>query len=313
MKTRNKKVSIIVASALFIYPLLASADMSSSDNNMNMDNTSTSTMPAPVPPMSPIGQWQMMMSGSSLTGSGWQTTSEDRTKIDYIMKSLEAQLKTIRESLTKDNMTEMKQKAIDLQATYKAKIAEAFPDRAADVQKIVDYRFTIFFNNQFKIREQVKEIKDNAKDLVNKAKDAWKEAINRAKEMAKNAIDAAKDAKKTENNQVRTEKKEVKQDLKSQYKAKFIAQLKDKLDNIPVERLQLLVDKLKVKRDEINNNDTISDYKKERYLAQIDALLEILDEKINPTASTDLNLNQIINDTINGWTWTTNTGSTVTQ
>jgi hypothetical protein len=88
------------------------------------------------------------------------------------MKSLEAQLKTIRESITKDNIDEMKQKALDLQAIYVAKIAEVFPDRAADLKKMIDYRFTIFFNNQFKIREDVKEIKDNTKDAINKAKEA---------------------------------------------------------------------------------------------------------------------------------------------
>ncbi len=301
MKTRNKKVSLLIASAIFVSPLLASADMDSS--TWTMDNTMT-----PPPAM---GQWQMTMSWSSLSGSGWQTTSEDRTKIDYIMKSLEAELKTIRESITKDNIDEMKQKALDLQATYVAKIAEVFPDRAADLKKMIDYRFTIFFNNQFKIREDVKEIKDNAKDAINKAKEAWKDAVNKAKEMAKNAINTAKDAKKTENNQVRTEKKEVKQDLKAQYKARFIAQLKNKLDNIPVEKLQMVIDNIKIKRAAIDANTQISATTKAKYLAQIDALLEILNEKVS--ASTDtLDINKLIDDATNtnSSTWTT---TTVTQ
>lgn len=299
MKTRNKKVSLLIASAIFVSPLLASADMDYS--SWSMDNM-------PKPPS--LWQWQMMMSWSSLSGSEWQTTSEDKTKIDYIMKSLEAQLKTIRESITKDNIDEMKQKALDLQAIYVAKIAEVFPDRAADLKKMIDYRFTIFFNNQFKIREDVKEIKDNTKDAINKAKEAWKDAVNKAKEMAKNAIDAAKDAKKTENNQVRTEKKEVKQDLKAQYKARFIAQLKNKLDNIPVEKLQLVITNVTNKRAEIDANTQISATTKAKYLAQIDALLEILNEKVS--ASTDtLDINKLIDDAANSnsSTWTTTTVS----
>jgi hypothetical protein len=116
--------------------------------------------------------------------------------------------------------------------------------------------------------------------------------------MAKNAIDAAKDAKKTENNQVRTEKKEVKQDLKAQYKARFIAQLKNKLDNIPVEKLQLVITNVTNKRAEIDANTQISATTKAKYLAQIDALLEILNEKVS--ASTDtLDINKLIDDAAN--------------
>lgn len=298
MKTRNKKISLIALSVLLISPLLASADMN--NNTWSMDNNN-------MPPPTVMWQWQMMMSGSSVTWSGWQTTSEDRTKIDYIMKSLEAQLKIIRESITKDNIDEMKQKALDLQATYKAKIAEAFPDRAADVQKIVDYRFTIFFNNQFKIREQVKEIKDNA---MNSASGT----INQAKEMAKKAIDNAKELKKTENTQVRNEIKQVKKDLKAQYKSRFLRELKNKLDNIPADRLQTIINNVEAKREIIANNTTIKDSTKEKYLAQIDALLEILNDKVSES-NDNLDINQLIDSTsnTNSSTWTTNTGSTVSQ
>lgn len=293
MKTLNKKISLLIASAIFISPILAFADIS--DDNTDDTNTNSS-----------MWQWQMMMSGSSVTWSGWQTTSEDRTKIDYIMKSLEAELKTIREAVNKDNIDEMKEKAIALQETYMAKIAGAFPDRANDVKKIVAYRFTIFFNNQFKIREQVKEIKDNAMNSV-----SW--MLNQAKEMAKKAIDNAKELKKTENTQIRNEIKQVKKDLKAQYKAKFLNQLKNKLDNIPADRLQTIINNVEAKREIIANNTTIKDSTKEKYLAQIDALLEILNDKVSES-NDSLDVNQIIDEAnSNSSTWTTNTGSTVTQ
>jgi hypothetical protein len=77
------------------------------------------------------------------------------------MKSLESDLKYIRENLTKENAVELKKKAEELKLTYLAKVSEAFPN-VEEAKKVIENRFAIFFKNQFVIREQIKEIKDKA-------------------------------------------------------------------------------------------------------------------------------------------------------
>jgi hypothetical protein len=124
-------------------------------------------------------------------------------------------------------------------------------------------------------------------------------AINQAKEEAKKAIDKLKETKKVENTQIREENKQIKTDLKAKYKEKYVAQIKNKLDNVSDEKLQKIITNVEKKRAIIAENEKIKTATKEKYLAQIDALLEILKEKLNPTETEELDLNQILEEASN--------------
>jgi len=76
------------------------------------------------------------------------------------MKTLEEELKKIRENLTKENYEEMKKKTEELKITYTEKVKEVFSNNE-DFNKIIENRFKIFSNNQFYIKEKVKEVKDS--------------------------------------------------------------------------------------------------------------------------------------------------------
>lgn len=81
-------------------------------------------------------------------------TADQKTKLDYLRTSLEAELKTLRESITKDNITDVKTKADALKTTYLAKAAEIAPN-TPELQKIIEERFAIFAQNQFTTRENM--------------------------------------------------------------------------------------------------------------------------------------------------------------
>lgn len=242
--------------------------------------------------------WNSSMSvwaDGSVNMTSWTISSDEKIKLEEqkkkvweIIKSLESELKTIRESITKENIEEMKIKAEELKATYLAKVSEAFPN-VDEAKKVIENRFKIFFNNQFNVREQVKEIKEKAKETASGA-------LNQAKESAKNAIEKIRESKKIENTQVREENKQIKTDLKAKYKEKYIKALKSKLDNLPKEKLQAIYDKIKIKRDYIATKTWLKETTREKYLAQIDALLEILNEKINPSTSEELDVEQILDE-----------------
>lgn len=252
MKTINTKVSFIIASAILVSPFIVSAD----DSSMTSPN------------------WTQMNMMS------WVLSSEQKDKIWTIMKSLESDLKYIRENLTKENYTEMKKKAEELKLAYIAKVNEAFPN-IEEAKKILENRFAIFFKNQFVIREQIKEIKD------------------KAMETASGAIQKAKELKKQENTQLRDENKQIRQDLKTKYKQKFVAQLKNKLESLSNEKLEKIISNVEKKREQISSNEKLKVTTKEKYLAQLDALLEILKDNLNETDEDELNVDEIIEEATN--------------
>lgn len=268
MKRINKKVSLIIASSIILMPLLASAEMTTSTENATTN----------INVVMPISEQNM----------SWSITAEQKAKLWEIMKPLESDLKYIRENLTKENFEEMKKKAEELKLTYLTKVSELFPN-LPEAKLIIENRFKIFFNNQFIIREQIKEVKDNFKNSV------WTWVLLKAKETASWAINKIKEEKKIENTQIRQEIKQVKQDLKAKYKEKFLSQLQGKLDNIPVDKLQLVLDKVTKKREEIATNNKLTQTKKDSYLAQLDALIDILNDKLGNNTTDELNLDDLLN------------------
>lgn len=277
MKTRNKTISLIVLTSLLVSPLIASADMESNNSVMQ---TSVN-----------MNQDQMM---------SWALSPEQKTefeaqkeKMGLIMKSLESDLKYIRENLTKENSEELKKKIEELKNSYIEKIA-AVLDNKEEAEKIIEHRFQIFIKTQIENKERLKDMKEKIEKMKDKAKEFKEKALDKAKEM-KAKMEEHKESK-----------------LVDKYKAKFIKQLKNKLDNIPSDKLEAIVTKIEAKRQIIADNTKLKAAIKEKYLAQLDALLEILKEKLNPSEE-ELDINQIINDaTGTGWT-IDNSWSTVTQ
>lgn len=191
----------------------------------------------------------------------WNLSDEEKTQLWYIMKSLEEELKSIRESITKDNLVEMKTKTEALKNTYLDKVSsmnKSFKD-------IIEKRFEVFYKNQFELREKIENKKEKIKDTM-----SWS------------------------TNEIKEKIKEVKQTLIVKYKEKFIKQLWNKLDNISDEKLKLILDKIVTKRENISNNAKITTSSKEKLLAQLDALIEIINDKLWITDNDEINLDEII-------------------
>lgn len=70
-------------------------------------------------------------------------------------------------------------------------------------------------------------------------------------------------------------------DLVNKYKIKFNLQLKNTLDNLKREQLESIINKVKLKRNDIDSNQKINFSIKEKYLIQIDALISILEYKLS--------------------------------
>ncbi len=283
MKTRNKKISIIVASALFVSPLLTSADMSVwTDESTNMINWTSSNMYIWwSKDFNETASWRINIDSEQKAKFEAQ-----KEKLGSIMKSLESDLKYIRENLTKENSEELKKKIEELKNSYIEKIATV-QDNKEEAKKIIEHRFQIFIKTQIENKDRLKDMKEKIEKMKDKA-------LDKAKEMK------AKMEEHKENK------------LVEKYKAKFVKQLQNKLDNIPTEKLQGIITKVEAKRKIIADSTKLKAVTKEKYLAQLDALLEILKEKLNPSEE-ELDINQIIDEaTGTGWT-IDNSWSTVTQ
>ena len=79
--------------------------------------------------------------------------------------------------------------------------------------------------------------------------------------------------------------------LKNQYISKFKKILGNKLDSFSQDQLQLIITKISDKKDQINNS-TMNDSQKNKILVQLDAIEDIINEKLN--TSVDVNLNDLL-------------------
>lgn len=193
----------------------------------------------------------------------WNLSDEEKTQLWYIMKSLEEELKSIREAITKENLDEMKSKTETLKNTYLEKVSsmnKSFKD-------IIEKRFEVFYKNQFELREKIENKKEKIKETM-----SWS------------------------TNEIKEKIKEVKQTLIVKYKEKFIKQLWNKLDSISDEKLKLILDKVVTKRENISNNAKLTTSSKEKLLAQLDALIEIINDKLWITSNDEINLDEIISE-----------------
>lgn len=93
-----------------------------------------------------------------------------------------------------------------------------------------------------------------------------------------------------ENLDTRKEWREAKAELIEKYKTAFMNKLKSKLDTISAEKLEKVLTKVNAMIEKTLNNNKLSQTSKEKIIAQLEALKEILENKIDETT--------IINDEI---------------
>ncbi|MDD5770230.1 MAG: hypothetical protein PHE25_04615 [Candidatus Gracilibacteria bacterium] len=184
-------------------------------------------------------------------------TQEQLTKVSELMKTLEVSIKYLRENITKDNLDEIKTKADELKAEYLQKFDDA---GLSDVKNIIESRFEIFYQNNF-----VK------KPEIQKTKNDYKKQILEARMQAKMTVD----------------------DLKMKYKQKFVKQLESKLATLSTDKIKNILAKIDIVIEKYNANTEITQEQKDKFIAQLNALKELLQEKLDEIGNS-INIDEIL-------------------
>jgi Mg2+ and Co2+ transporter CorA len=98
-------------------------------------------------------------------------------------------------------------------------------------------------------------------------------------ELKKDMLDKNMEIRK-ENGVIRQDFRQVRQDLKVKYKEKFVKALGTKLDKLSEEKLKKVLAKIETAIELTNNNEKLSQISKDKILAQLDALKDIINEKL---------------------------------
>lgn len=115
-------------------------------------------------------------------------------------------------------------------------------------------------------------------------------------ELKKDMLDKNMEIRK-ENGVIRQDFRQVRQDLKVKYKEKFVKALGTKLDKLSEEKLKKVLAKIETAIELTNNNEKLSQISKDKILAQLDALKDIINEKLWVTEeTTDLDLDTMITE-----------------
>lgn len=169
-----------------------------------------------------------------------------------IMKSLEEKIKELKDSFDPSNIEETKLKIEELKKEFSEKVNWLDPH----FQEMLTKRIEMFITNTTNVLNNTnfKEVKQNINNKVSNLKNNL-----------------------------------IKKDLKTQYKEKFISQLNTKLDSFSKEKLEKILTKIETQREVISNNTKLTNSTKEKTLAQLDALSEIISEKLWRTNEIDIN------------------------
>lgn len=216
-------------------------------------------------------------------------TPEQMKLADEFKKSLEESIQKLRETLTSENVEDVKTKAENLKAEYLQKAKELWLDR---YKQMVEARFQTFYQNNFAKNDAMKKMVEEKKLLLEKAKIEMNKKMEEAKNKMKEKQQELKEIKKEDVKRVIEEKKQdfnkikenfqvKKQDLKAKYKEQFAKQLQARLDKLPVEKLQSVIEKIDLSIEKYTANDKLTSQQKEKFIAQLHALKEIVQEKIS--------------------------------
>ena len=197
--------------------------------------------------------------------------------MDELKTSLEESFKYLREHITDTNLDEIKAKADSLKEEYKNKLINAWA--GDDMIKKLEERFDMFYKNQIENRKKWidKTLKkpqnlESNKDLDSKVKhDTNKPSIQN------------KDLKQPSTNQ--------KPVLLQNYKQQFAKKMESKLENITAEQINVIVLKIDTLIAKYNTWD-LTQEKKDKYVAQLNAIKEVLNDKLDELQN-GINLDQL--------------------
>ncbi len=159
MNRKNKKISVALTSVLFLSPALAMADDTTVSNTTAITTSTTSwevksnTWNLIVPPVikdpalpKPVS-WDAKITKINLT-------SEQQAQIAELKKSFENEINTLKSSVTKENIEEIKAKALEIKKNYIEKFKSLNIDVSIYVQAIEE-RVNYFIKNISWITTQI--------------------------------------------------------------------------------------------------------------------------------------------------------------
>lgn len=216
-------------------------------------------------------------------------TAENKSKMEYLRKSLEEQIILLRESITLDNMEEMKVKADDLKKEYLKKLDDIWMPQ---MKWKIEERFKTFYENNFTKREDMKKLYNDKKEQFENIKQDYKEKINSSETIKDMKI--AKDDMKNQMKAVKEQFQSKKQDLKAKYKEIFTKKLQDKLSQFTQDKLKSIITKIDSSIEAYKSDESLTPEQKEKFVTQLTALKELLQDKLDEQENS-INLDEIIN------------------
>lgn len=120
-------------------------------------------------------------------------------------------------------------------------------------------------------REEYRELKDDYKEKMKENKNEYKEKKQEAKQNFQ----------------------DKKQELKMKYKAKFAKALEAKLANFSTDKIKAVIAKIDTVIEKYNSNEALTQDQKDKFVAQLNALKELLQEKIDETENS-INIDEIL-------------------
>jgi len=122
----------------------------------------------------------------------------------------------------------------------------------------------------------LEDLKNNFSNQINSVKKEYNKVVEKTKEIAP----IVKEQIKKDFSNTKKIVKNVFENLKDKYKTYYNDKLKDKLENISEEKLEIILWNISKKIEEIISSNKFTQKTKEKILAQLEALKEIIQEKI---------------------------------
>ena len=181
------------------------------------------------------------------------------------------------------------------------------------------------FKEDFSLfKEKIKELKgDEKKQEIEKFKEEKKQEMEKHFEEVKSIVDKNTEAgaaflkkiwelkekhhnfkKQTQERKTeyrgqaqerKTEYRTKKMELKIKYKKVFVLKLTKRLDSISDDKLEKISKIIEGRIKKIEENTRISDSKKEKILAQYEAIKEIINERLDSSEDEEVNLDELFN------------------
>lgn len=223
--------------------------------------------------------------------SSWKTSDNNGEKVSEFVKEMEESIKELRESITEENLEEIKKEALSLKEEFLKKAQELW----VEWLKIkVEYRFKVFFENQIDKKEEFKKNLEDKKEELKKLAEQKKQELWDKKEEYKKEFKDKKEELKEKTKEVKQTFKNKKEELKVKYKKVFEKKLEEKLASLSEEKINKIIANID-KAIEKYNSLEISQEQKDKFIAQLEALKELLKSKLDETQDM-INLDELFTE-----------------